>query len=171
LLDAQSSAIPVRVLPPSARRTFELGRHLKLLVAVDGPGAVVHAARWTRRIAPRFTDCSIDLMSVRLALAPVGAAQGMPSEGTRNRNEQLGSAAIYTARVATDDPCPGATARTSEGHVNHELCRYAAQMGADAIVVGPRDLGTLGKATLASVSSALLQTSNWRMIFVREAVA
>jgi len=44
-------------------------------------------------------------------------------------------------------------------------------MGADAIVVGPRDLGTLGKATLASVSSALLQTSNWRMIFVREAVA
>lgn len=167
---AQSSSTPVWLMPPNARCPVELGRRLKLLVAVDGSGAADHAARWTRRIAPRFGDCSIDLVCVRPALAPIGAALGMPSKRIRSWTEQLGSAAISSARAAMGDAGPCVTAHIGEGHVVHELCLYAAQTDADAIVVGPRELGALGKATLGSVSSALLQTSNCSVIIVREAV-
>lgn len=167
---AQSSSTPVWLMPPNARCPAELGRRLRLLVAVDGSGAADHAARWTGRIAERFGDCSIDLVCVRPALAPIGAALGMPTEGIRTWNERLGSAAITSARAAMGDKGPCVSAHAGEGHVVHELSLYAAQLDADAIVVGPRDLGALGKATLGSVSSALLQTSNCSVVIVREAM-
>lgn len=168
MFGAQSIAIPVWLKLPNARRPFERGRRLKLLVEVDCSPAGNRAAAWTARIAPSLGECSINLMSVQPVLAPVGAALEMPAEGVRNRNEQLGSAAIYAARAAMGDAGPSVTAHTSEDQVVHELC--AAQMGADAIVGEPRDLGTLGKATLASISSALLRTSNCNVIVGRGAV-
>ncbi len=167
---AQSSSVPVWLMPPDVRCPVELGRRLKLLVAVDGSEAANRAAAWSARIAPRFGDCSIDLVSVRPALAPIGAALGMPTEGIRDWNEQLGSAAISSARAAMGDTVPCAAAHITDGHVVHELCLHAARVSADAIVVGPRDLGVLGRVTLGSVSSALLQTSSCSVIIVREAV-
>lgn len=163
----RSIAIPVCLLPPIARCCFDFERFLKLLVAVDGSPAGNRAAAWTARTAPRLGACSIDLTSVRPAAAPVGAALGIPAEGIQNPDEQLGNAASCATRGAMGDVGPGVTAHTSEDHVVHELC--AAQIGADAIVVGPRDLETLGKATLASVSSAFLQTSNCSVIVGRGA--
>ena len=166
----QSSAIPVWLMPPHARCPVELGRRLNLLVAVDGSDAANQAAVWAARTAPSFGECTIELMSVRPELAPIGAALRVPGEAIRNWCEELGSAAIDVARAAMGVAGSRATARIGDGPVVEELCRTAAQTRADAIVVGSRRLGALGKAALGSVSSALLQTSTCSVVVVREAV-
>jgi nucleotide-binding universal stress UspA family protein len=167
---AQSSPLPVWLMPPNARCPLELGRRMKLLVAVDGSDAANQAAAWAARVAPAFGHCSIELVSVRPELGPVGAALGVPGETSRNWDEQLGSAAVDAARAAMGDAGSRASARIGEGDVVPALCRVAAETDADAIVVGPRNLGALGKVTLGSVSSALLQTATCSVIVVREAV-
>ena len=167
---AQSSPLPVWLMPPNARCPLELGRRMKLLVAVDGSDAASQAAAWAARVAPAFGNCSIELVSVRPELGPVGAALGVPGETSRNWDEQLGSAAVDAARAAMGDAGSRASARIGDGDVVPALCRVAAETDADAIVVGPRNLGALGKVTLGSVSSALLQTATCSVIVVREAV-
>lgn len=167
---AQSSPIPVWFMPPNARCPLQLGRRMKLLVAVDGSEASNRAAAWAGRVAPAFGNCSIDLMSVRPELGPVGAALGMPVDTTRNWAERLGRAAIDAARAAMGNGGSNATCHIVHGNVVPALCQAACQTDADAIVVGPRNLGALGKATLGSVSSALLQTATCSVIVVRAGV-
>ena len=165
---AQSSPVPVWLMPPNARCPLELGRRMKLLVAVDGSEAARQAAAWAARVAPAFGDCSIELASVRPELGPIGAALGVPGDTTRNWDERLGTAAIDAARAAMGDAGSRVPAHIGEGHVVPALCRVAVETDADAIVVGPRNLGALGKATLGSVSSALLQTAPCSVIIARE---
>jgi nucleotide-binding universal stress UspA family protein len=164
---AQSSPIPVWLMPPHARCPLDLGRRMKLLVAVDGSEAANQAAAWAARVAPAFGSCSIELVSVRPELGPVGAALGVPGETTRNWDHQLGTAAIDAARAAMGDAGSRAPSHIGDGHVVPALCRVAVETDADAIVVGPRNLGALGKATLGSVSSALLQTATCSVVIVR----
>lgn len=167
---AQSSPVPVWLMPPHARCPRELGRRTKLLVAVDGSEAAIQAAAWASRVAPAFGSCSIELASVRPELGPIGAALGVPVDTTRNWDERLGTAAIEAARAAMGDAGSRAPAHIGDGPVVPALCRVVVETDADAIVVGPRDLGALGKATLGSVSSALLQTASCSVIIVRAKV-
>jgi nucleotide-binding universal stress UspA family protein len=163
---AQSSPIPVWLMPPNARCPVQLGQRMRLLVAVDGSRASDLAAAWAVRVAPAFGDCSIDLISVRPDLGSIGAALGVPRDTTRDWCERLGSAAIDAARAAMGDGGPKAVGHTLHGDVVPILCQAALDVQADAIVIGPRKLGPLGKATLGSVSSALMQTSTSSVILV-----
>jgi len=164
---AQASPIPVWLMPPNVRCPAELGRRVRLLVAVDGSEASNQAAAWAARVAPAFGDCSIDLISVLPELGPVGAALGVPGDTTRTWGEGLGRAAIDSARAALGDRGFKAACHIVQGNVVPALCQVASQTGADAIVIAPRNLGALGKATLGSVSSALLQTAACSVIVVR----
>ena len=164
---AQASPIPVWLMPPNARCPAELGRCMKLLVAVDGSEASNQAAAWAARVAPAFGDCCIELISVRPELGPVGAALGVPGDTTQNWGEGLGRAAIDAARAAMGDAGSKAAFHLVQGNVVAALCQAASQTEADAIVIGPRNLGALGKATLGSVSSALLQMAACSVIVVR----
>jgi len=164
---AQASPIPVWLMPPSARCPAELGRRMKLLVAVDGSEASNHAAAWAAGVAPAFGECTIELISVRPELGPVGAALGLSGDSTQDWGERLGRAAIDAARAAMGDKVSNAACHIVQGNVVPALCQAATQTGADAIVIGPRNLGAFGKATLGSVSSALLQTAVCSVIVVR----
>lgn len=164
---AQESPIPVWLMPPNARCPAELGCRMKLLVAVDGSQASSQAAAWAARVARAFGDCGIELISVRPELGPVGAALGVSGDTTRNWGEGLGRAAIEAARAAMGDSGSKAAGHHVQGNVVPALCQAASQTEADAIVIGPRSLGALGKATLGSVSSALLQTATCSVIVVR----
>jgi nucleotide-binding universal stress UspA family protein len=164
---AQASPIPVWLMPPNARCPADLGRRMKLLVAVDGSEASNRAAAWSARVAPAFGDCSIELISVRPELGPVGAALGLSGDSTQDWGERLGKAAIDAARAAMGDGRSKAACHIVSGNVVPALCQAASHADADAIVIGPRNLGALGKATLGSVSSALLQTATCSVIVVR----
>jgi nucleotide-binding universal stress UspA family protein len=78
----------------------------------------------------------------------------------------FGRAAIDAARGAM--PADAATVewQVRTGETVETIRRRAAEIDADAIGVGPRGLGAVGRAMLGSVTSALLQTAQRTVIVV-----
>jgi nucleotide-binding universal stress UspA family protein len=97
---AQSSAVPVWLMPPQAPCPQALGRRLRLLVAVDGSDASNAAAAWVARAASRFGDVHIELLSVQ---PPFSLVEGMIDAAAGqfdHWSQRVGRDAIDAARGA-----------------------------------------------------------------------
>lgn len=166
---AQSSPVPVWLMPPQAPCPPALGRRLRLLVAIDGSDAANAAAAWAARAAARFGEVHIELLSVQPPFSPLEGMVDAAAGRFDHWSQRLGQAAIDAARGAID--AMGATAARIEAQVRtgetvETIIARADEIEADAIVVGPRGLGAVGQALLGSVTNALLQTSRRAVIVV-----
>ncbi len=141
-------------------------RRRGLLVAVDGSAEANHAAAWAARIAPRFGDVTLDLVSVQPALAPMAHLLAGAAQPADHWSRRIGEAALDAACDALGASPPPFTRSLRIGDALDEITRHADEVDADAIVIGPRGLGAIGQALLGSVSSGLLQTSNRPVIVV-----
>ncbi len=163
---AQASRVPVWLASAQARAPGALGQRLRLLVAVDGSAEANHAAAWAARIAPRFGDVTLDLVSVQPALAPMAHLLAGGAQPADHWSRRIGEAALDAACDALGASPPPFTRSLRIGDALDEITRHADEVDADAIVIGPRGLGAIGQALLGSVSSGLLQTSNRPVIVV-----
>jgi nucleotide-binding universal stress UspA family protein len=166
---AQSSAVPVWLMPPQAPCPQALGRRLRLLVAVDGSDASNAAAAWVARAASRFGDVHIELLSVQ---PPFSLVEGMIDAAAGqfdHWSQRVGRDAIDAARGAMGETTARIEADVRTGETVETIAARADEIGADAIVVGPRGLGAVGQALLGSVTSGLLQTSRRTVIVVPSA--
>lgn len=163
---AQTSRVPVWLMAPSARPPAALGRRLRLLVAVDGSPQAAHAAGWAARIAPKFGEVALDLLSVQPPFSPLEGLLDAAAYRFDHWSQRIGEAAIDAARRAMGDAAPPFTTAVRTGETLVEICRRADEIDADAIVVGPRGLGAIGQVLLGSVSSGLLQAANRPVIVV-----
>jgi nucleotide-binding universal stress UspA family protein len=163
---AQASRVPVWLASAQARAPAALGQRLRLVVAVDGSAEATHAAVWAARIAPRFGEVTLDLVSVQPALAPMAHLLAGGAQPADHWSRRIGEAALDAACDALGAAPPPVTRSLRIGDALDEITRHADEVDADAIVVGPRGLGAIGQALLGSVSSGLLQTSNRPVIVV-----
>jgi nucleotide-binding universal stress UspA family protein len=163
---SQTSPVPVWLAPPHASCPPALGRRLRLLVAVDGSAAANTAASWAAHADVRLGEVDIELLSVQ---PPFSLAEGMldASAGRFDHwSQRIGQAAIDAAKQAMGDSAAHIDAQVRTGETVEAICRRADEIDADAIVVGPRGLGAVGRALLGSVSSALLQTAQRPVVVV-----
>jgi nucleotide-binding universal stress UspA family protein len=162
----QTSRTPVWLMPPQAPCPAAVGRRLRLLVAVDGSDEANAAAVWAARTAVQFGEVSIELLSVQ---PPFSALEGM-LDATAGRfdhwSQRIGQAAIDAARQAMGASPARREAQVRTGATVDAILQRAEEIGADAIVVGPRGLGAVGQALLGSVTSALLQTAQRPIVVV-----
>jgi nucleotide-binding universal stress UspA family protein len=169
LRTVQASRVPVWLMPPQAACPPALGRRLALLVAVDGSAEATRAAAWAARTAPRFGDTTIELLSVQPAFASLEGMLDAAAGRFDHWSQRIGRAAIEVAQQAMGEAAARASTEVRSGNTAEAICRRADEIGADAIVVGPRGLGAIGQAALGSVSNALLQTARRSVIVVPQA--
>lgn len=165
---AQTSRVPVWLMAPQARHPSALGRRLRLLVAVDGSAPSRRAAVWAGRIASRFGEAAIDLVSVQPAFSPLEGMLDAAAQRFDHWSQRLGTAAVDAARQALGATVVHVDASVRTGDTVIEIARRADEVDADAIVIGPRGLGAIGQALFGSVSSGLLQTAGRPVIVVPE---
>lgn len=162
---AQSSPVPVWLVPPQAPCPPALGRRLRLLVAIDGSDAA-NAAAWAARAAARFGDVHLELLSVQPPFSPLEGMVDAAAGRFDHWSQRIGQAAIDAARGAMDGTAARIEAQVRTGETVETIIARADEIEADAIVVGPRGLGAVGQALLGSVTNALLQTSRRAVIVV-----
>jgi nucleotide-binding universal stress UspA family protein len=165
---AQTSRVPVWLMAPQARHPSALGRRLRLLVAVDGSEPSLRAAAWAGRIASKFGEATIDLLSVQPAFSPLEGLLDAAAQRFDHWSQRIGTAAVDAARQALAASAAHVDAAVRTGDSVVEIGRRADEVDADAIVIGPRGLGAIGQALLGSVSSGLLQTAGRPVIVVPE---
>lgn len=163
---AQTSRIPVWLMPPRSPCPQALGRRLRLLVAVDGSEHANAAARWAALAAPRFGDTAIELLSVQPPFSPLEGLLDAAAQRFEHWSQRIGEAAVAAARGAIGPYPASIESQVLTGETVEAICRRADEIGADAIVLGPRGLGAVGQALLGSVASALLQTAQRSVIVV-----
>jgi nucleotide-binding universal stress UspA family protein len=167
---AQTSRVPVWLMAPQARHPSALGRRLRLLVAVDGSEPSLRATAWAGRIASKFGEAAIDLLSVQPAFSPLEGLLDAAAQRFDHWSQRIGTAAVDAARQALAATTARIDASVRTGDTVVEIARRADEIDADAIVIGPRGLGVIGQALLGSVSSGLLQTAGRPVIVVPEGV-
>jgi len=166
---AQTSPVPVWLMPPKAPCPQALGRRLRLLVATDGSDAANAAAAWAARAAVRFGDMRIELLSVQPPFSPLEGMIDAAAGRFDHWSQRIGRAAIDAARGAMGGTEARIESDVRTGETVATIAARADEIEADAIVVGPRGLGTVGQALLGSVTSGLLQTSRRAVIVVPRA--
>lgn len=97
---AQTSPVPVWLMPPEAPCPQALGRRLRLRVAVDGSDAANVAAAWAARAAARFGDVRIQLLSVQPPFSPLDGMVDAAAGRFDHWSQRIGQAAIDAARGA-----------------------------------------------------------------------
>jgi len=143
-----------------------------IVIGTDGSDdAIASARRGQELLAPGAT---IHLVCV--AEPPVVATSGMESGftgGVASANEidaawQAVTTEADAVLVRTADALDGeVVARVVRGAPGAALCDLAAELAADAIVVGSRGLGAIRRALLGSVSTYVVNNAPCPVVVVR----
>lgn len=166
---AQTSGVPVWLMPGGSPCPAALGRRLTLLVAVDGSTEAVYAAAWVARMAPKFGAVAVELLCVlpQLAMPP---ALLDPAAAGAHWSDGIGQTALDAARVAIAAAAPAARLQVGTdlrtGNTVEMICQRAEEVRADAIVVGSSGPESRGRALLGSIASTLLQTARRAVVVV-----
>ncbi len=135
---------------------------MRILVAVDGSGHSLRAARVAARIARGTRSPLTAIMVMEPPRAPLEYMEDLRqelrsmAERTLHRVEE--QARKDRVRVQT---------RVLEGHVPTEILKFAEKRKFDLVVVGSRGLSGLGRLLLGSVSGAVVQRARMSVLVVR----
>jgi nucleotide-binding universal stress UspA family protein len=144
-----------------------------VLIGTDGSDDAVAAAR--RGLELLAPGASVHVVCV--AEPPAVASAGMESGftggiATGAEVDAAWAAVTAQASAALERTVAALDTATVETHVERGapgavLCELAAQLGADAIVVGSRGLGTIRRALLGSVSTYVVNNAPCAVVVVR----
>lgn len=163
---AQTSPVPVWLMPPQAPCPQALGHRLRLLVAADGSDTANAAAVWAGRGAARFGDVAIELLNVQPPFSTLDVLVDAAAGRFGHWSQRIGWDAVEAAQRAMGETAAHVEAQVLTGETVGTIAARADETEADAIVVGPRGLGALGQTLLGSVTSALLQTARRTVVVV-----
>jgi len=140
---------------------------MKVVVAIDGSHAALHALREFFELAKEFTETpEVHLVTVvdyahvpgTLGKAPAGAPDLLASDA-----ETAQAVALELAnRLSTN--VKGVVLR---GHTVDEILRYAAELKAKLIVVGTHGRTGVGRAILGSTCEGMIRHSTLPVLAVR----
>lgn len=151
--------VPVMLVRQDARLPAEFGLRQRVLLAVDGSGHALAAARWLAARPRWLGEASVDLVHAQEPLPLIAAM--LPPHGdvldqwsgrhsrelSRPAGEVLADAGIaHELHAATGEP-----ART--------LARLADELRADLVVMGTRGMGAAHHAFIGSVALGTAQLS------------
>ena len=131
-----------------------------ILIAVDGSGASLHAARYGLSLAAQ-SGARVTLLSVLppaevLSIGPLQAYVPLnrpPSEGEVRRIKAL------FEEISTEHTGVQVEHAVELGHPAETICDWGAKHDVDLIVVGARGLGTARRLLLGSVSQQVVQNA------------
>ncbi|XP_065868536.1 universal stress protein A-like protein [Euphorbia lathyris] len=146
-------------------RAGEIGKKMKVMVAIDESEGSFYALQWTldNLINSLFTTSNeptiqgglITLLHVQQpfnpAVYPIGPG-GAVVESVRKARQETSAALLVRALNMCNDKMVKAETVILEGDAKDMICQATEQRPIDLLVVGSRDLGTIKRAFLGSVS-------------------
>lgn len=132
---------------------------IKLLVAIDGSAASLHAAQHALRLHALGLKCSFVLATVQEPTYNIELMLAPDSEVLGRWTGAVGARALAQARSLFDAAGVAYATEIGSGEPALELLDIAARLKCEAILMGARGHGILRGALLGSVSQALLQAS------------
>lgn len=135
---------------------------MKILVAVDGSGHSLRAAKVAAQIAKGNRSSLTAIMVVEPPRAPLEYMEDLKRETRKLAEKSLRrvQAQARKNRVAVK-------IKVAEGHVSTEIARFAEKGKFDLLVVGSRGLSGAGRFFMGSVSSTLVNRAKTSILVVR----
>jgi len=135
---------------------------MKIGIAVDGSSHAVAGVELVASLplqgGDHVTVVAVVEPPILLGMAPFGqvpSVSGFVGELVEMSRERARQTVQHAAERLIGLPCP-VDAVVRAGHPIESLARFAADVGLDLLVVGPRGRGSIGSILLGSVSQALL---------------
>lgn len=141
-----------------------------VLIATDGSELARHAAEQALGLLGRDTDVTIvTVVTPPVAVVPApGAIVGVPEPlGVEAIASLVREGEAVVGALARALGLQGARTRVLTGQPGHELCRLAAEEGAEVLVVGSHGSGVLRRVLLGSVSENVLRHAPCPVLVVR----
>ena len=132
---------------------------LKILVAIDGSEASLHAARHALRLHALSLKCGFVLATVQEQIYNYELMVAPDARVLENWSGAAGGRALAQARLLFDAANIAYEAEIGRGDPAPALLDIAARFECEAIIMGARGHGALRGALLGSVSQSVLQTS------------
>jgi nucleotide-binding universal stress UspA family protein len=150
----------------------------RVLVATDGSGAAIAAARAATRLFPGAEFVLATVMSglgpaEELAYGAGGIAGPVltPEQAEDLAREREAAAMTALTETAGAMGIAGARQDVLAGPAGDALCDFAAEIDADVAVVGSHGHGALARLVLGSVSQHVVRHAPCPVLVVREDVA
>ena len=154
----------------------EMGRGMKVVVALDGSPQASLGAQWVASLPLSAVD---EVLITSIVERPVllGAWGYAQAPAVAESYAEAWEESQYEARRVVDSGAAacaesGCTVRTivREGHPIDALTALVGEVGADLVVVGPHGRGRLQSIMLGSVSQSLLHAMPTSILVAREPV-
>jgi nucleotide-binding universal stress UspA family protein len=149
-----------------------------ILIGTDGSDDAVHAARrGVAMLAPASTItvlCAVDTLMAETAGMESGFGGGIatPQQLDSEREAVIARAREVLSRtIAAIDSPATIEQHVVEGDAGWALCKVAADVAADVIVVGSRGQGAIKRALLGSVSTHVVHQAPCAVLVVRVGTA
>ena len=142
---------------------------LKILVAIDGSEASLHAARHALQLHTLGLRCDFVLATVQEALYNF-ELMGVPdAQALELWSGAVGGRSLAQARLLFDTANIAYEVEIGVGDAAPALLDIAARFGCEAIIMGARGHGAWRGALLGSVSQAILNASPLPVTIVKHA--
>lgn len=135
---------------------------MKILVAVDGSGHSLRAAKMAAQIAKGARSSLTAIMVVEPPRAPLEYMEDLKRE-----TRKLAEKSLRRVQQQARKEKVQVKVAVVEGHVTTEIARFAEKGRFDLLVVGSRGLSGAGRLFMGSVSSALVNRTKTSILVVR----
>lgn len=163
---ARNSTVPLWLTGPQAAIPAALGRHLRVLLAVDGSAQAGQAAAWLGAMGDRLGISAIELLSVQPAFSPIEGLLDAVAGEFRHWGQESGRTAVADARRQLADLGRLASDTVLTGDAAATILAQAAERAADLIVLAPQGTNALAQAVLGSVTLTVLEQATCPVLVV-----
>lgn len=140
---------------------------MKLLLAVDGSSASLHAVRHALNLAEEGLEAEFVLANVQEPASLYEVVTAHDPDVIREVRGAAGADLLKDAEAMLDAADVGYESEVAGGDPAHVLVEIAERYGCDAIVMGARGAGGLRSSLLGSVVHAVLNASQLPVTVVR----
>lgn len=149
---AHASTLPVCVVPPDARLPAELGRRLRVMLALDGSEPALRAARLLVSWRGWLGELDVQIVYVQAPLSYLQTVLPPHDDVIEQWSTQAAESATRAARdlFAAEGIC--SHLHLTVGDPAREIFHLAEQTGCELVALGTRGLGAAHHALIGSVA-------------------
>ncbi len=141
---------------------------MKVLVPVDDSECALRAVEFAgRKLRPGGETAQIHLLTVHPPIPYPRAVAVIGHERAQEYYEEEGRAALKAAQASLNRDGIAYTARIRVGDPGPTIVDYAAEIGADLIVMGTHGRSALGSLVMGSVAMKVVQLAKAPVVLVK----
>lgn len=149
---AHASPLPVCVVPPDARLPAELGRRLRVMLALDGSEPAMRAARLLAAWRGWLGELDVQIVYVQAPLSYLQTVLPPHDDVIGQWSTQAGESATRAARELFAAQGIRSHLHLTVGDAAREIFHLADQTGCELVALGTRGLGAAHHALIGSVA-------------------